>query len=233
MVQEISIIGLGGIGSVLSNTVSRYLDSKKNYVKVNLVDGDDYENKNLVRQEFEMFGNKAIAKSSELSRKFQFIDFQHISEFITSENIGQIIKENSLVFLGVDNHKTRKLVSDYAKNLQDVIVISGGNELTDGNVQIFIRKEGHDITPSLTDYHPEIDDPKDKSPDEMSCEELSQSAPQLYFTNFMVAAHMCSAFYNIIEKNNNIISEVYFDLLTMNSSSKSRAPKKRTTINRG
>ena len=54
----------------------------------------------------------------------------------------------------------------------------------------------------MTDYHPEIENPLDKSPDEMSCEELSHAEPQLYFTNFMVAGHMCSAFYNIIERNN-------------------------------
>ena len=115
--------------------------------------------------------------------------------------------------------------------MNDVIVISGGNDLTDGNVQIFIRQGGLDVTPSLTDYLPEIKDPKAKSPLEMSCEELSQSAPQLFFTNFMVAAHMCSAFYNIIEKNNYKISEIYFDLLSMNSNSKVRVPKQRKNNN--
>ena len=227
--MEITIIGLGGIGSILSNTISRYLDTNRalHPVMITLVDGDDYEFKNNERQEFISYGNKAIVKSVELQSKFQNIIFNSCPEFLSEENAPNIIKEESIVFVGVDNHTTRKLVSDYAKKLNDTVVISGGNDLTDGNVQIFIRKGGIDVTPSLTDYHPEIKDPKDKSPSEMSCEELSlSSAPQLFFTNFMVAAHMCSAFYNIIEKNNYKISEVYFDLLSMNSNSKIRVPKK-------
>jgi len=231
--MELSIIGLGGIGSVLSNTMARYLDSTRyvDPITINLVDGDDYELKNVVRQEFVSYGNKAEVKRRELSQKFKNINFKDYPIFLDENSIFEIIKENSIVFVAVDNHKTRKLVSDYTKNLNDVIVISGGNELTDGNVQIYIRKGGIDVTPSLTDYHPEIENPRDKSPDEMSCEELSKAEPQLYFTNFMVAGHMCSAFYNIIENNNYKISEVYFDLLTMNSNSKMRAPKTKKTKN--
>jgi len=231
MFYNISIIGLGGIGSVLSNTISRYMSSKDIYpfITINLVDGDEYEHKNIIRQEFEGFGNKSLMKLLELNRKFKNINFNNFSVFVKEDNIDTIIEENSLVFLCVDNHKTRKLVSDYAGSLKDITIISGGNELTDGNVQIYIRKGGENITPSLTDYHPEIDNPTDKRPDEMSCEELSLSAPQLYFTNFMVAAYMCAAVYNI-EKGNNSVSnsEVYFDLITMNASSKKRLPKNQT-----
>lgn len=229
MTMEISIIGLGGIGSVLSNTMSRYLDTNKNLspVTINLVDGDTYEPKNRARQEFMgAYANKASTKTRELQEKFKNLNFNDYPYFLDESLAPAVIKENSVVFVAVDNHKTRKLVSDYAKKLNDIIVISGGNELTDGNIQIFIRKGGEDITPSLTDYHPEIQEPQDKSPDEMSCEELSNSAPQLFFTNFLVAGHMCSAFYNVIEKNNLKISEVYFDLLSMNSNAKVRQPKK-------
>jgi molybdopterin/thiamine biosynthesis adenylyltransferase len=225
--MEISIIGLGGIGSVLVNTISRFLNSNENLkpITIKLVDGDDYEYKNISRQEFYNYGNKANVKKRELSNRFQNIDYLDFQMFLDENNISEIVTENSIVFVSVDNHKTRRLVSNYAKKLNNVIVISGGNELTDGNIQIFIRKGGENVTPSLTDYHPEIENPLDKSPDEMSCEELSHAEPQLYFTNFMVAGHMCSAFYNIIERNNYKISEVYFDILSMNSNSKTRVPK--------
>jgi molybdopterin/thiamine biosynthesis adenylyltransferase len=225
--MEISIIGLGGIGSVLVNTISRFLNSNENLkpITIKLVDGDDYEYKNISRQEFYNYGNKANVKKRELSNRFQDIDYLDFQMFLDENNISEIVTENSIVFVSVDNHKTRRLVSNYAKKLNNVIVISGGNELTDGNIQIFIRKGGENVTPSLTDYHPEIENPLDKSPDEMSCEELSHAEPQLYFTNFMVAGHMCSAFYNIIERNNYKISEVYFDILSMNSNSKTRVPK--------
>jgi len=225
--MEIVICGLGGIGSVLANTVSRFLNSNDSFkpITIKLVDGDDYEYKNVSRQEFYNYGNKANVKKKELASRFQNINYLDFQMFLDENNISEIVTENSIVFVSVDNHKTRRLVSNYAKKLNDIIIISGGNELTDGNVQIFIRKGGENVTPSLTDYHPEIENPLDKSPDEMSCEELSHSEPQLYFTNFMVAGHMCSAFYNIIERNNYKISEVYFDILSMNSNSKIRVPK--------
>jgi molybdopterin/thiamine biosynthesis adenylyltransferase len=225
--MEIVICGLGGIGSVLANTVSRFLNSNDSFkpITIKLVDGDDYEYKNVSRQEFYNYGNKANVKKKELASRFQNINYLDFQMFLDENNISEIVTENSIVFVSVDNHKTRRLVSNYAKKLNDIIIISGGNELTDGNVQIFIRKGGENVTPSLTDYHPEIENPLDKSPDEMSCEELSHAEPQLYFTNFMVAGHMCSAFYNIIERNNYKISEVYFDILSMNSNSKIRVPK--------
>ncbi len=48
----------------------------------------------------------------------------------------------------------------------------------------------------LQPLHPEIADPKDKSPAEMSCEELAvEAAPQLLFMNLSVASAMLSAFY--------------------------------------
>jgi len=232
--MEITIIGLGGIGSILSNTISRYINTRDNITQpiINLVDGDKYEFKNTKRQEFNGFGNKAEIKCAELKDKFTSINFVDHSVFVDENTISSIINENTIVFVGVDNHRTRLIISEYAENLKDIVIISGGNELTDGNVQVFIKKDGVNITPSLTDYHPEIENATDKLPNEMSCEELSNSKPQLYFTNFMVASYMCAAFYNIIENNNYNFSEIYFDLLTMNANCKKRVPKTKNNTRR-
>ena len=222
----IKIIGLGGIGSVLSEKLSRFLNysMEEEPIYITLVDGDSYEPKNLSRQEFVELGNKAKVKAKELNFKFENIQFDFVDNFINEENISEIIKTDDIVFICVDNHKSRNIINSYCKTLQNIVLISGGNELTDGNVQIYVREEGSDITPSLTDYHPEISNPTDKTPEEMSCEELSQSAPQLFFTNFSVAAIMCWAFYNYMQGNTNI-SEVYFDMLEMASDAKVRKVK--------
>ena len=150
---------------------------------------------------------------------------QEVREYVNSENVGQCIKEGDVVFACVDNHKTRKVVSDYASKLNNILLISGGNEWVDGNIQIYSRKEGKDVTPRLTDYHPEISNPADQSPDEMSCEELSQSDPQLLFTNLSVATLMCWAYYNEVEKGKSGVSEVYFDINQMALDAKVREPK--------
>ncbi len=223
--ERIVIIGLGGIGSILSDKISRYKNFKKDQeTTITLVDGDYYEEKNFERQDFFSLGNKAVVKTNELKARYENINFRNIPYFIDETTVDKIISEGDTVFLAVDNHKTRKLVSDYAKNLKDITIISGGNDLTDGNVQIYVRKGGENLTPSLTDYHPEIENPEDKLPNEMSCEELQNSEPQLFFTNLGVATIMCWSFYNI--QNMDLTnSEIYFDMKTMRAHSTSREPK--------
>lgn len=223
--KEISIIGLGGIGSLLVGAISRYEESLREAATINLVDGDEYEIKNLDRQEFNEIGkNKATTKKQELQTRFRNIIFNDHPVFITENNVNEFVKENSIVLLCVDNHKTRKIVDMAADRLQDVILISGGNELIDGNVQIFVKKGGEKITPSLSDYHREIDNPEDKLPTELSCEELMHSEPQLLFTNLGVATCMTWAYRNALSDNFKY-SEIYFDIDQMKVNSKERKPK--------
>lgn len=225
MHNRIVVIGLGGIGSILINKIARYVnyhrDFKANFL---LIDGDNYEEKNLERQEFAMLGNKSEIKMREMQLNFENLHFDSFPNYITPENINTVIQEGDIVFLCVDNHKTRNLVSSYCSGMNDIILLSGGNELTDGNVQLYVRKGGVDVTPSLSDYHPEIETPDDKSPDEMSCEELAKSEPQLYFTNLGVATLMCWAFYKTVILKEINISEVYFDIVTMGANPAQRKP---------
>lgn len=224
--MKMVIIGLGGVGSILAEKLCRFI----NYggfedPEVLLVDGDQYEPKNYERQEFTKIGNKADVKADELEVKFQNIGFSTFEEYINEGNVNSVIKEGDVAFICVDNHKSRMVINNYCKTLQDVTLISGGNELTDGNAQLYVKRGGEEITPDLCAYHPEIANPDDKLPDEMSCEELSVSEPQLYFANLGVATLMCWLFYNSYVNNQHDRSEVYFDIKTMNSDSKIRILK--------
>jgi len=231
--MNIKIIGLGGIGSILSEIISRNinylrLDNPGEGKNITLIDGDEYEVKNAERQNFLELGNKAEIRKKELETKFREINFEFISAYVDENIISKVIENGDIILLGVDNHKTRKLVSDYCTTLQDVTLISGGNEYTDGNVQLYARKGGEDLTPSLTDYHAEIENPSDKLPTEMSCEELLHSEPQLYFTNATVAVFICQMFYYYVIKNNYYFSELYFDMTIMSTSAKHRKTKTRS-----
>jgi molybdopterin/thiamine biosynthesis adenylyltransferase len=224
--MNIKIIGLGGVGSILSERLCRFLNYAADVnAEIMLVDGDSYEQKNFERQEFSSFGNKAEVKADDLELQFPHIRTDVYPAYINEANIADVIKEGDVVFLCVDNHKTRMIVNNYCKLLKDVTLISGGNELTDGNVQTYVRKEGVDKTPDLAAYHPEIANPDDKLPDEMSCEELSKSEPQLYFTNLGVATIMCWSFYNVVVKAQLEASEVYFDITSMNTLAHNRIVK--------
>lgn len=225
--MRIVIIGLGGVGSILVERMCRFLNYSRDLdnITIFLVDGDDYEPKNQERQEFMQFGNKAEIKITELSLNYASIMFDYNPNYVNPGNIQDVISDGDIVFLCVDNHKTRNLVSSYCRTLTDITIISGGNELTDGNVQLYVRKGGADLTPDLCAYHPEIANPDDKLPDEMSCEELSQSEPQLYFTNLGVATIMCWVFYNAIVEGDYERSEVYFDIRSMTADAKVRIVK--------
>ena len=225
--MNIKIIGLGGIGSILVERLCRFLNYSQvdTHFNVTLIDGDEYEDKNLERQEFTRLGNKSEIKANDLKVKYLNLMLDYVVDYINTDTIAGVIKEKDIIFLCVDNHKTRMVVSNYCKTLNDIILISGGNELTDGNVQIFVRKGGVDLTPDLCAYHPEIANPSDRSPDEMSCEELSKSEPQLYFTNLSVATIMCWAYYNVVVQQNIKASEIYFDISIMSVDAKTRIVK--------
>ncbi len=225
--KNIKIIGIGGIGSLLTDNLCRFLNYSNDVSlsKVTLVDGDDFEDKNKGRQTFVSYGNKANSKMLEIISKFSNIEINRVNKFVTEENINEIVNEDDIVMLCVDNHKTRKLVSDHVSKMKNSILISGGNEYVDGNVQVYIRKDGRNATPSLTDYHPEIANPQDKSPHEMGCEELEKSAPQLLFTNSTVANIMCWAFWNYLQNKDFSKSEIYFDINEMSVDPKLRKVK--------
>ena len=66
---NIIIIGLGGVGSILSGHLCRFLNFSDDLPKnVLLVDGDEYESKNFERQEFTRIGNKADITSYQMPK---------------------------------------------------------------------------------------------------------------------------------------------------------------------
>lgn len=215
------VVGLGGVGSALVYPLARYLNflaSEDDQIvpRIALVDGDEYEAKNMDRQVLTKEGleaNKADYHANIVGETFDFVEPSAICHFINRENIADFIEEADVIFGCVDNHATRKLIQEHCLRLKNTLYISGGNEMHDGNVQVFSRVEGKNETVPIWTAHEEIRYPQDKSPEEMSCEELMNVEPQLVFTNFMVAALMLNAFYLFYNKNAITYSEVYFDIL--------------------
>jgi len=225
---NIRIIGIGGVGTHLSEYLSRYFNYVKDLnVEMTLIDGDEFERKNHERQTFTTYSNKGQTKCRELSVEFPNINHTFCRDYVTNDNIAGLIKSGDIVFVAVDNHKSRKIISDYCATLDDIILISGGNEYHDGNVQLYVRKEGIDRLPRITDYHPEIEKPADKLPTELSCEEASVSEPQLLFANIGVAVLMTWTLYYVLNTEKLEYSEVYFDMMSI-----SVLPKKRNLKNR-
>jgi len=207
---SIKLIGLGGVGSIIARYLSIFLASLNLNLRLVLIDGDSFESPNADRMLFSKYGNKAAVIRSELLPRFtdSYLSLIAVQEFVAASNIDRLILNGDIVMLAVDNHATRKLVSDFCRTgLEAVSLISGGNDGiehtafnrrtrgTCGNCQIYLRRGGKDLSPALTRYHPEIRKPADRNPVDKSCTELVQSVPQILFANLAAASAMLNAFW--------------------------------------
>jgi molybdopterin/thiamine biosynthesis adenylyltransferase len=218
--KKIKIIGAGGIGSILLPTLARFLDfSDEETVVITIIDGDSYEGKNRARQLFTRLGNKAEVTVEKLAADFPGLTFKAQPEYLTDKSALYLLSDGDIIFSCVDNHKTRKLISDFCvEELDNVVIFSGGNDYTDGNIQVFIRENGKNVTlPLANEYHPEIINPADRRPDEIGCGELIESAPQLIFANNAIATLMLNAFFTHFYGGGCKYNEVYVDILTNNT----------------
>jgi molybdopterin/thiamine biosynthesis adenylyltransferase len=208
------LVGLGGIGGALAPVLARYLEHRPGpRSRLTLVDGDVFQPPNRERQPFRRLGNKATVTAETLAEQFEGVSIRAVDQYLDPSNVAAAIDENVVVLLGVDNHATRKLVSDHCATLADVTLISGGNDFTDGNVQVYVRRDGRDVTHPLTAYHPEIAHPADHSPAELGCEVLYEAGePQLLFTNLAIASAMLNAWYRVVEQGRVDYDEVYVDI---------------------
>jgi hypothetical protein len=68
------------------------------------------------------------------------------------------------------------------------------------------------VTAPLTQFHPEIREPRGKMPNELSCTELANSVPQIIFANLSVASAMLNAFF-AYAANRLSYQEVQLDIL--------------------
>jgi len=106
-------------------------------------------------------------------------------------------------------------LSDALLRLRNGLLLSAGNDLTDGNVQVFQRQNGRNISPPLDKYHDEIRYPQDVNPAQLSCDELSRQpqSAQVLMANFTAAALLLNAYYAITSVERLHYAEVYFDIL--------------------
>lgn len=221
-VRKIKVIGAGGIGCYLIEPLARYLSYSEDSCELTVIDGDCYEERNRERQRFNSCTNKASETVGRYKSEFPKIHFKYKDEYLNEENIVPNIRENDTVFLCVDNHSTRKLVSDRCSELDNVTLISGGNDYTDGNVICYIRKNSENQTKPLTELHPKIANPEDVNPGNNSelertgCQRETQTQPQLLFTNLAIASTMLNC-YRKCEQDKVNFHQVYVDIDTLRS----------------
>ena len=220
------VIGLGGVGSIVARYLSIFLRALDGDARLVLVDGDDFEPGNASRMAFSDEGNKSEVIRSEVLELLGEcrVTVGAVPTYVTEDNVHRLIHDGDTVILAVDNHATRRLVNEHCRTrLRDVCLISGGNdgvETTEdgrtlrgtyGNCQVYLRRDGVEVTPPLTHLHPEIEAPEDRVPGGPDCTQLAQSVPQILFANLMVASAMLNALFLALSDELHY-GEVCFDL---------------------
>lgn len=220
--RKIKVIGAGGIGGHLIEPLARYLSYTEDACEVTVIDGDKFEDRNKERQRFSVCENKADHTAAKMKEEFPKVHFRSKGEYVTDDNVITTIREGDVVFLCVDNHATRKLVSDRCEELDDVTLISGGNDYTDGNVIVYRREGGEDVGRPPTALYPKIAKPEDKNPgaltdaERQGCQQEATTNPQLLFTNLAIASTMLNCYY-AVEQGKAKFEQVYVDILTQRS----------------
>lgn len=224
-IKRIVVIGCGGTGSILIPQLARFIASTKKFGgKLILADGDNYEASNADRQSFNpafLGKNKAeyqaLVVSSLLPEFSNNIEF--MPKYLSKSDIESLIEDDCVVINCVDNNACRKFVEDKCLTLEDVIHICCGNDLRSGQVQIMMRTQGAQITPSIYKESPIFNsDNDDRSV--MTCEQMAElpGGGQLICAN-MQAATMALNYFMQVTSESKIFDEgkwvrygtVYYD----------------------
>ncbi len=214
------LIGAGGTGSHFIGPVLAYLNQThrndgKNWEFI-IIDGDNFSAANLERQLFDprFVGiNKAEALAS-MYEQYPQVKFMPI--FLGKEHLSDVLMDSSIVFIGVDNFSVRSLIADYAKTMDNVVIINAGNEKHDGSVQLWVRKDGKNLTPPITFAHPEITYKSEDDRSALTCAQAAElpGGEQFIIANMAAAQHMLTALWRF--HTNAFTSgwtELQFDLL--------------------
>jgi len=199
--MDLAIVGCGGIGFNLAEGVIRIaLKEAKDPVSLWLIDGDKIEERNLGRQFYKKYegSQKADSLSSILNEKFRGpcmhngLDIRPLSYYVAKRGMSMHrsiwLKNGVTIFGCVDNDPSRVLLDEEVSRLKNGTFIVGGNDEWTGQAQMYIRRNGKDLTPRITAIAPEILTDKKGVPGEGGC--LEDPSPQTATTNRMVALAM-------------------------------------------
>ncbi len=208
------VVGSGGTGTYFLKEISRYLSSKKrdNISSMYIIDGDIIERKNLSRQAFiddDIGRYKAEVMAEVLDDQFG-LKWQAVAEYLFEEKQLECLVENSTipVIIGcVDNHGCRLLLEDFFYSQTNCIYFDAANEERAGECVFSAVVNDTVFSPCRSYFFPDILDGDTRGRDEISCEELNNSAPQHILANMTSGLQLLSAFVQFFE--NGTISTGY------------------------
>lgn len=174
------ILGAGGTGSWLC----AFLDKMSLNNNVIVMDGDIVESKNVLRQNFKKLDvtkqkAEVVAKSNTMSYVHGYItDTSIFHQLLTEFPEGTV----PMLIGCLDNNASRKIAHDFVNEVPEAVWIDGGNAERHGQAYVCIKEDGQivegfespiDIEPAFQNFEGD-----ERRPDQISCAEQSESAPQ-------------------------------------------------------
>lgn len=249
------VVGVGGIGSALADDLAKMLNYKRPGSMLMLVDGDSFEPKNKERQNFDRLGFKASVKAAELTDRYEDTMFIPLNTWVVESTADEeavvdgdnpdddapeatriaasaLLEDDMVVYAVVDNFKARRILIDAATQVDNIDVFLGGNDdALFGSTYHYQRRNGVEITGNPVYYQPELEEPTDRNPGDLSCEERLklEGGTQLVATNRLVAALLLARTHHCIFEGNAPANgaSIFFDMGNMcalNGSERGPAP---------
>jgi hypothetical protein len=228
MTRDHYLIGAGGTGSILFPLLVRALDtifrSRDERWTLTVIDGKEVAASKLERQLFDgRFAgiNKAVALAHQYATDPETVIA--VPTYLDKRNI-RSIRDGAMILIAADNFPVRARIEKHILSLPNGVVINGGNEMTDGSLQIFVRRNGVNITPPLSQGHAEILRKDGRDPAALSCEQIAElpSGEQTIIANSMSATLMLNAVRRYYEWESNADNapfppgeEAFFDMNTL------------------
>lgn len=224
---NIVLVGVGGTGGHVVPHLARLIYSlkSKSEIYLTLVDGDEVEPKNLLRQHFiekDLGKNKAQVMAERYSKAFG-INIGYSDAFIkTPEDLKNVFRlggygKKILVMCG-DNHTLRQVAHEWFINNQnhndsygyeEVIYIDSGNEQFDGQVIMGYKRYGSIITPPIGIVYPDILEPEVIKP--VSCADEIEENPQNIMANVFASTVVMGLLNNILAIGECEVQQVTFN----------------------
>lgn len=236
---KVVMLGAGGTGGHIAPHLFRLLYALDRPVRFIIADGDTVEPKNLVRQNFtqaDLGQNKARVLAERYSAVFgletEYVphyveDEAALSELVTPENttykrsVGpaahEMEGEELVILIGaVDNNRSRQLCHRVFHTAQELIYIDSGNGEYTGQVVCGVRRGGHTLFRPVGGLYPELMEPTDLFPSEVSCADHNLSAPQTIAANLMAATAVVTLVYNILVVGESSVRQTTFSTKIVN-----------------
>jgi hypothetical protein len=221
--RRIVIIGLGG-GWRTPGDLAFFLAFHMPTTRLVLVDGKNHKTGHKDHEFFEFLGNRARIQAERIRTEFPDLSCECVPRFVGVEPrhdvvaVADLIGPGDVVILQVDNNRTKQIVDRFAQRLNDISVISGGTNQDQLRIQLYLRRNGTDITPPFSTYCHDIAVPGDELP-KPDCPSPFQKNPGYVsevrhpFTLMSMSTFLVNAFYQVCCFDRGICeNRIYFDL---------------------